>query len=92
MKYNYLMHELVFLLKFNAHTHTYPPPPGFKEDKMADALYKFFGPNTIYEDARKQTARPKQGPWTNHNLNIFLTNRENGDKPEADAGSKGNLK
>ena len=56
---------------------------------MADTLFKFFGPNTIYEDARKQTTKPIQGPWTNHNLKTFIANRENGVEPAADADSKG---
>ena len=56
---------------------------------MGDTIFKFFGPNTIYEDARKQTTRPIQGPWTNHNLKTFIANREKGVEPAADAESKG---
>lgn len=61
---------------------------GFDEVKQADAIFKTFGPNTIYEEARKQSSHPIKGPWTNKSVKIFLANREEGDKPEADPGSK----
>ena len=57
---------------------------GFDADKLADAIFAHFGPGTIYEEARKQTSRPVKGPWTNHNIKIFLANREKGASPAAD--------
>ena len=64
------------------------PPPGFDAAKQADALYKEFGPGTIYEKVRQQSGQPKDGPWTNHNLKIFIANREEDRKPEADPTSQ----
>ena len=64
------------------------PPPGFDAAKQADALYKEFGPGTIYEKVRQQSGQPKDGPWTNHSIKIFIANREEGRKPEADPTSK----
>lgn len=42
----------------------------------------------MYEKARQQSGTPKQGPWTNHALKIFIANRENEDTPEADPKSE----
>lgn len=61
---------------------------GFDADKLADAIFTHFGPGTVYEDARKQTSKPINGPWTNHNIKIFLANREKGASPAADTSSK----
>ena len=61
---------------------------GFDADKLADAIFTHFGPGTVYEDARKQTSKPINGPWTNHNIKIFLANREKGASPAADSSSK----
>ena len=61
---------------------------GFDADKLADAIFTHFGPGTVYEDARKQTSKPINGPWTNHNIKIFLANREKGASPAADQSSK----
>ena len=60
---------------------------GFDADKLADAIFTHFGPGTVYEDARKQTSKPIKGPWTNHNIKIFLANREKGASPAADPSS-----
>ena len=61
---------------------------GFDDKKLADAFFEYFGPGTIYENARTQTGKPVKGPWTNHCMKIFIAKRENGEKPEADANSK----
>ena len=61
---------------------------GFDADKLADAIFTHFGPGTVYEDARKQTSKPINGPWTNHNIKIFLANREKGASPAADPSGK----
>ena len=54
---------------------------------MADAIFKHFGPGTIFEQARLSTEKPVKGPWTNHNIKIFLANREKGATPAADPSS-----
>ena len=64
------------------------PPLGFDAAKQADRLYKHFGPGTPFEATRKQSASPKQGCWTNHNLKTFIAKREEGDKEQSDTGSK----
>ena len=69
----------------HTHTHTHT---GFDDAKLADAILKHFGPGTAYESARKQTKKPVDGPWTNHNIKIFLAKREEGDTPAGDTGSK----
>lgn len=61
---------------------------GFDDKKLADAIFKHFGPGTPYENARQQTTKPLKGPWTNHNIKIFLAKRENGEEPDGDTGSK----
>lgn len=61
---------------------------GFDAAKQADAVYKEFGPGTIYEKVRQQSGQPKNGPWTNHSLKIFIANREEGRKPDADTTSQ----
>ena len=63
------------------------PRAGFDASKLADAIFTHFGPGTPYEDARKSTERPVKGPWTNHNIKIFLANREKGATPAADPSS-----
>ena len=60
----------------------------FDAARLADALYKECGPGTIYEKTRHQSGQPKKGPWTNHNLKIFIANREDDRQPEADPTSK----
>ncbi|XP_064384497.1 crystallin J1C-like [Halichondria panicea] len=60
----------------------------FEAGRLADALYKECGPGTIYEKVRQESGQPKKGPWTNHNLKIFIANREEGRKPEADPTSQ----
>ena len=62
-------------------------PVGFNAGKLADALFKEFGPGTEYEAARNQSGYPIKGPWTNHSLKIFIANREAGTKPAADPTS-----
>lgn len=66
------------------HTHI----AGFDDGKLADAIFKMFGPGTVYEEARKQTSKPINGPWTNHNIKTFLAKREEGETPAGDTGSK----
>ena len=61
---------------------------GFKGQALQDDLFRAFGPNTVYEETRKQSASPKQGPWTNHCVKVMVAKREEGDKPAADANSK----
>ena len=61
---------------------------GFDTNLLADALFKHFGPGTIYEDARQQSGSPVKGPWTNHCLKIMIANRENGQSPEGDPKSQ----
>jgi hypothetical protein len=61
---------------------------GFDAEKVGDALFKFFGPGTPYEDARKQTGSPVKGPWTNHCLKDMIANREKGLKPGAESQTK----
>ena len=69
------------------HTHTHPSP-GLNPEDVADQFYKHFGPGTEYAIARQQaennSSSAVQGPWTNHNLSIFLGLREAGVKPSAD--------
>lgn len=65
-----------------------PIPSGFDDSKLADAIFAHFGPGTVYEKVRTQSESPKKGPWTNHCIKIFIANRENEDKPEADSSSK----
>lgn len=60
---------------------------GFDAGKLSDALFKEFGPDTPYENARTQSGSPINGPWTNHNLKIFIANREAETKPAADPTS-----
>jgi hypothetical protein len=55
---------------------------------LGDALFKEFGPGTVYEDARTQSNKPVQGPWTNHCLKIMIANRENGEVPGAEKNTK----
>ena len=71
---------------------------GLDTDKLADDTYKFFGPGTEYEQARRQLSgpgvlqlalmflrhSPVNGPWTNHCLKTFVSNRAAGKTPEAD--------
>ena len=61
---------------------------GFDAGKLQDALFKTFGPGSIYEDVRKQSANPKQGPWTNICLKIMIANREENVSPAGDKNSK----
>ena len=60
---------------------------GFDAGSLQDALYKAFGPGTIYEEARKQSDTPKQGPWTNHCLRTLISNREENVSPAEDTNS-----
>jgi len=71
---------------------------GLDTDKLADDTYNFFGPGTEYEQARRQLSgpgvlqlalmflrhSPVNGPWTNHCLKTFVSNRAAGKTPEAD--------
>lgn len=41
----------------------------------------------MYEEARKMTGSPIKGPWTNHNIKIFIAKREKGESPAADPSS-----
>ena len=63
-------------------------PLGLSVPKMADRFFKHFGDGTIYDAARRQSAKPVKGPWTNHSIKIFLAKREEGEKPESDTNSK----
>ena len=55
---------------------------------MADRIFKYFGEGTAFAAVRKQTDSPKNGPWTNHNIKIFLAKHEEEEKPASDSGSK----
>ena len=70
---------------------TYLDPPGLNPDDVAEQFYRHFGPGTEYAVARQQAKQdgssPVQGPWTNHNLSVFLGLREAGVKPSADGYS-----
>lgn len=55
---------------------------------MGDALFEFFGPGTVYEDARMQSGKPVKGPWTNHCVKIMIANRENEVTPAGEKNSK----
>ena len=71
---------------------------GLDTDKLAEDTYMFFGPGTEYEEARHQRSgpgllqlalmflrhNPVNGPWTNHCLKTFISNRAAGRTPEAD--------
>ncbi len=61
---------------------------GFDEQKLSDAIFKHYGPGTIFEAARNQSGSPIKGPWTNHCVKIMVANREAGKKPAGDTGSK----
>lgn len=61
---------------------------GFNGQKLQDDLFKAFGPGTIYEEARNQTSKPRQGPWTNHCVVTMLTNKSSGVSPAGDKDSK----
>ena len=58
---------------------------------MADQFYGHFGPGTEYAAARQQAENNSslavQGPWTNHNLSVFLGQQGAGVKPSADGYS-----
>ena len=62
--------------------------PGLDTANQADRLYNHFGPGTPFEATRKQTASPKQGCWTNHNLKTFMAKREEKEADQSDTGSK----
>ena len=70
---------MLFRLSWNA---------GFDASKLADALFKHFGPGTVYEKARKEKDYPINGPYTNHSLKTFIGNREKGKTPEGNEENK----